>query len=288
MESQIESQIESLIKSQMESNVILDGRTTDKYDMEHIDGSYSITFPYILAKSIAKNPKKFVEYILDNEPLKIIKKINDQKIGHILYLIDNTFLDPLRKSLEKFYDGLIEFVLYEDYKNEHKDIKLVQTIYTQKYPVVESPQKPNGRFEISKIISGLYLGGEESAMNKELLKKNNVSVILNITNYIPFYHETEFTYHRIPIIDSHNVNIKQYFDDTFKIIDDVIMDNKNILVHCHAGISRSATIVIAYIMKKNKMKINEAYKFVHEKRPCIEPNIGFYAQLMVYEKELNL
>lgn len=280
----------SQMASQQSINIIiLDGRCTDKYDREHIDGSYSISFPNILARRIAKNPEKFVEYILNEEALKIIKKINDEKIGYIIFLIDNDFLDLLRKSLEDFYDGLIKFVLYDDYKNEHKDIKLVQTVYTQQYPIIQSPlHTPDRRYEMSEIISGLYLGGEEIAMNKELLKKNNVSIILNITEHIPFYHEPDFTYYRIPIIDAHHINIKQYFDDTFKIIDSVIMDNKKILVHCHAGISRSATIVIAYIMKKNKMKMDEAYKLVHNERPCIEPNLGFYGQLMTYEKELAL
>lgn len=276
--------------SNQSSNIlILDGRPTSKYDNEHIDDSYSLSFPYILAKRISIKPEKFIEYILNEEVVKKIKKITEEKMGHILYLIDIDFLEILRKSLEDYYNEMITFVMYDDYKEQHNDVKLVQTNFNQNYPIIPSPpHTPDMRFEMSEIISGLYLGGEETAINKELLKKNNVSVILNVTSHISFYHENEFTYHRIPINDTPNVDIKQYFDETFKIINDALSDNKKILIHCQAGISRSATIVIAYIMKKNKMKMNDAYKLVHTGRPCIGPNLGFCGQLMSYEQELML
>jgi len=271
------------------NTIILDGRMTDKYDKEHIDGSYSISFPYILAKRIATKPEKFIDYILNEEIVKIIKKIKDEESGYILYLIDKDFSEVLRKSLENYYNGLIAFVLYDDYKEQHKDIKLVQSTFNNNYPIIPSPpHTPDMRFDMSKIIEGLYLGGEEIAINKELLKKNNVSIVLNVTSHIPHYYESEFTYHRVPIGDAPHVNIKQYFEDTFKIIDEAITNNNNILVHCQAGISRSATIVIAYIMKKNKMKMNDAYNFVHNNRRCIGPNLGFCGQLILYEQELAL
>lgn len=274
--------------SKQSSNIlILDGRHVDKYDKEHVEGSYSISLPHILAKRVSIKPEKFTDYIFNDKIVKMIEKITEEKIGQILYLIDTDFPEVLRKSLENFYNGLIEFVLYDDYKEQHKDVKLVRTSYTPNYPMIQSPpHTPDMHFEMSEIIPGLYLGGEETAINKELLKKNNVTTILNVTSHIPFYHESEFTYYRIPIIDALSVDIKQYFVETFKIIDDTLTENKKILIHCQAGISRSATIVIAYIMKKNKMKMNDAYKLVHTKRTCISPNLGFCGQLMLYEKEL--
>ena len=59
------------------------------------------------------------------------------------------------------------------------------------------------------------------------------------------------------------------------------------LVHCHAGISRSATIVIAYLMKALSMTLEEAYKLVKSRRPRIKPNQAFISQLMEYEKEVQ-
>ena len=58
-------------------------------------------------------------------------------------------------------------------------------------------------------------------------------------------------------------------------------------VHCHAGISRSATICIAYIMKSMQMDLAGAYEFVKEKRPCISPNLHFMGQLLEFQKQLQ-
>jgi len=58
-------------------------------------------------------------------------------------------------------------------------------------------------------------------------------------------------------------------------------------VHCHAGISRSATISISYIMKTMGWDLSKAYDFVKQKRPCISPNLHFMGQLLQFEKQLK-
>lgn len=279
-----------MTSNQSSNNLILDGRSIDKYDKEHIDGSYHVSLPQILIKRITTKPEKFIDFLLNQDLITKFKEITKDKSEKIYYLIDTNFSETLRNSLESFYNEIIQFIMYDEYKIQNKDqIKLVQTIHQSVCPIIKSPQHtPDMCFEMSEIIPGLYLGGEEVAKNNKLLKKNNVSTILNITIHIPFYHETEFEYHRVPIIDDPSVDIKQYFDETFKIIDETIRNNKQILIHCQAGISRSVTIVIAYIMKKYNIKMNEAYKIVHKSRPCISPNLGFCGQLMLYEKELIL
>ena len=103
---------------------------------------------------------------------------------------------------------------------------------------------------------------------------------------IDFNYEGDFTYYRFPLLDQCTNDIKKYFAPTFEIIDKALSEGKKVLVHCQAGISRSATIVIAYIMRKQKMTMNDSLQFVHSKRKCISPNLGFCGQLMMYEKEL--
>lgn len=58
-------------------------------------------------------------------------------------------------------------------------------------------------------------------------------------------------------------------------------------MHCHAGISRSATISISYIMKTMNLELSRAYEFVKQKRPCISPNLNFMGQLLEFEKQLQ-
>jgi protein-tyrosine phosphatase len=58
----------------------------------------------------------------------------------------------------------------------------------------------------------------------------------------------------------------------------------NILVHCHGGISRSSTIIIAFLMKKMKKSFMEAYSYVKQIKKDIKPNDGFIQLLIEFEK----
>lgn len=58
-------------------------------------------------------------------------------------------------------------------------------------------------------------------------------------------------------------------------------------VHCRAGVSRSATVCIAYIMKQMEYDLTNAYDFVKTKRPCISPNLHFMGQLLEFQKQLG-
>lgn len=59
-----------------------------------------------------------------------------------------------------------------------------------------------------------------------------------------------------------------------------------ILVHCRAGISRSATICIAYLIKTKRIRMEEAYDYVKSKRCLISPNFNFMAQLLAFEDQV--
>lgn len=83
-------------------------------------------------------------------------------------------------------------------------------------------------------------------------------------------------------------NLQIHFDECIEFIEESLKKNENILVHCAAGVSRSASIVIAYIMKTKKLKFEEAFNLVKSKRSIICPNRGFRSQLMDFEKSLNL
>lgn len=79
---------------------------------------------------------------------------------------------------------------------------------------------------------------------------------------------------QIKINDFNGVDITKYFDETYEFIEENLK-NSNVLVHCQAGISRSPTIIIAYLMKKNKMTFLEALNHVFALRNEINPNNGF-------------
>lgn len=67
-------------------------------------------------------------------------------------------------------------------------------------------------------------------------------------------------------------------------VDEAREQGSGVLVHCHAGVSRSATVTVAYIMKRQGLCLGDAYKFVKDLRPVISPNLNFMGQLLKYEK----
>lgn len=65
----------------------------------------------------------------------------------------------------------------------------------------------------------------------------------------------------------------------------VTHENGRVLVHCVAGVSRSATLCLAYFIKYGGMSLREAFAYVVKRRPCIRPNNTFFKQLIDFEIE---
>jgi hypothetical protein len=62
--------------------------------------------------------------------------------------------------------------------------------------------------------------------------------------------------------------------------------DNNVLVHCSAGISRSPTLVLAYIMKKDHITLDEAFDKMRKLRQIVDPNVSFIIQLREWEKTI--
>lgn len=102
----------------------------------------------------------------------------------------------------------------------------------------------------------------------------------------PVEYPSKLSHLHIPLYDSSDQNLNEYFDDAIEFIDKHIK-NGNVLVHCYAGISRSSTIVLAYLVKKCNMKLKQAFLLVKERRYIIDPNPGFVQQLKEFEDKVH-
>ena len=143
----------------------------------------------------------------------------------------------------------------------------------------------NENEDINKIEDNLWLGNTFAADDIEDLKKKGIKKILTVMNGPPnlyFFKEHGFIHKIIDILDEDYENIIQYFGECLNFINGV----DKVLVHCGAGASRSPTIVIAYLMWKNIMSFDDAFKFVQKKRPIACPNSGFQKQLKMFENIL--
>ncbi|KAJ0980964.1 hypothetical protein J5N97_009219 [Dioscorea zingiberensis] len=124
--------------------------------------------------------------------------------------------------------------------------------------------------------------------DKDGLKTLNITHILSVMRSLNPTFPDEFICKTIDVLDSPDTNLAQYFDECFEFIEKARRSGGGVLVHCFAGISRSATIVLAYLMKKHRMSLSQALKFVRSKRPRISPNQGFRKQLEMFEKSLGV
>ena len=153
--------------------------------------------------------------------------------------------------------------------------------------IIDTSIISNPLYIIDRIIEGLYLGNEEAASNLNLLKSNGITHILIAGNFMPAVFPHHFKYKQIHISDTLRENILKYFDETYSFIDDAISSSGRILVHCHMSISRSPTVVIAYIMKKLNLSLKKAAYKVRKAHPLTNPNPAFLRQLLEFDLTLQ-
>ena len=137
--------------------------------------------------------------------------------------------------------------------------------------------------DIDQITETIYLGNIDAAFNKKKLKQLGIKKVLTVMSaFGNHYSPHEFIHKSIDVDDDFRTNIICHFKECILFIE----GKDKIFVHCAAGMSRSPTIVIAYIMWKRKLRLNEAIRFVKEKRSIISPNDNFMNQLKIFEELL--
>lgn len=136
-----------------------------------------------------------------------------------------------------------------------------------------------------EIFPHLYLGNALTAACMQDLQRLGITAILNVSSTCKNHFTSNFLYKNIPVDDSHNTLLSNWFSDAITFIDEVKGAGGKTLVHCHAGVSRSATICIAYVMYSRHASLDTAFEFVKSRRSEISPNAGFMHQLLEFEKE---
>lgn len=143
---------------------------------------------------------------------------------------------------------------------------------------------------MSEILKDrLFLGNIWDANSLQFIREKNIDAIICVAKDATFLTEifVASTIHRYDIEDTLYYDISIHFEDITDLIHEYIRKDKTVLVHCMAGISRSATITIAYLMKFKNMTLKEAIIFVKERRPIICPNRNFVFKLADYEHKIH-
>lgn len=139
---------------------------------------------------------------------------------------------------------------------------------------------------MSKVTDHLYTGGA-AALNPSTIADSDISCIINVTNEIPNLRMTGVISMKLWLEDTLDTDLRPYFDMVADQIQEVADREGRTLVHCLAGVSRSASFCLAYLIKYEKKSLREAYDYLQARRPMVRPNVSFWKQLVEYELELR-
>jgi protein-tyrosine phosphatase len=128
-------------------------------------------------------------------------------------------------------------------------------------------------------MPNVYLGSADEAQDIEWLRSHNIRVILNCASNVQGIIPQGVIASRLNLIDSPDENISRYFEPTAQFLD-VAQQRGPTLVHCAMGVSRSASILLYWLMTRYfEGSLQRAMSFLREKRPIINPNSGYMMQL---------
>ncbi|XP_017131769.1 dual specificity protein phosphatase 18 [Drosophila elegans] len=142
---------------------------------------------------------------------------------------------------------------------------------------------------LSRLTPSLILCGA-AAVVPAYMDKLGVSCVVNVAPELP---DTPLPSHGNPLYlrinaqDRSEVDLYKYFDEVADLVEEVRLSGGCSLIHCVAGVSRSASLCLAYLMKHAGMSLRESYQHVQSIRPQVRPNSGFFQQLRRYEQELR-
>ncbi|KAI0642554.1 hypothetical protein C8Q79DRAFT_982660 [Trametes meyenii] len=136
---------------------------------------------------------------------------------------------------------------------------------------------------MNEVIPNLWIGDLPSALNAENLKAHNIRSVLTAMRGRVSINET-FVRHQINIDDTENSDILQHFVPAITFIQAELDKEHGILVHCQAGMSRSVSIVAAYLMVSQGSDPDGALDVIRKVRPEVQPNEGFMRQLEIFHK----
>jgi protein-tyrosine phosphatase len=138
---------------------------------------------------------------------------------------------------------------------------------------------------LSNVFENIFIGNYAAALDKKLLDYYGITYILVSAKNLMEMFPSNYKYKTIPLYDSEYTKITKYFVESNEFIEKGNSVGK-ILVHCGAGMSRSVSLVIAYMIKHKNIPFSEAMRIIKEKRNVAKPNSGFEKQLRNYSYEI--
>mmetsp|Transcript_17792 Transcript_17792/g.35154 ORF Transcript_17792/g.35154 Transcript_17792/m.35154 type:complete len:336 (-) Transcript_17792:510-1517(-) len=149
------------------------------------------------------------------------------------------------------------------------------------------------KFDGTEFVKGVFCGGEGCALDREGRKARGITHVVSIwsnfeqrrppdQNMVSSGHWRHFSRENRPTADMLNL-----LDDAVAFITKALHDNGRVCVISLEGVSRSATICAAYLIKTLSMSLRSATELLSTARPRVSINRGFWRQLLVYETQIR-
>ncbi|XP_060527789.1 dual specificity protein phosphatase 19-like [Cylas formicarius] len=180
-----------------------------------------------------------------------------------------SFLDSLLATRDKL-KPTVTSVTYADGR-KYLESSAVSKKICENLPGYVVDMKPD--LVPCKVLDGLYLGSQDCC-DRDVLNEYGIHVVLSVGVDAPVKY-AGFTYKFVECLDLPETDLERCLADCLPFLTNSVEEGKRVLVHCNAGVSRSASIVIGYLMAKRSLGFDEAYSMVKGTRGCARPNAGF-------------
>ncbi|XP_054159108.1 dual specificity protein phosphatase 16-like [Oppia nitens] len=287
------NQLADITVNRLDNILIIDSRSFLEYNTCHISYAVNVNCSKIVKRRLQQNKISINELLVHTCQCQINNShtviVYDQQSTDVSMLSSDSFVTILLsklslvfKSVSLLRGGFLDFQSAYPTLCENKAAKGSTTLTS-----LSQPCMPISNHGPTRILPFLYLGSQQDALNRDTLRDHNINYELNVSTSCPkpeFIPDTHFL--RIAVNDNYNENLLSYFPKAFNFLDKVRESGGCVIVHCLAGISRSATVAISYVMRHLCMSSDDAYRYVKSKRATISPNFNFLGQLLEYEKQL--
>ena len=146
--------------------------------------------------------------------------------------------------------------------------------------IKNEPTKKPEPGAIKKVVPFVFLSDAESAENEEELKRHGIDVIicLSVRSGCRKF-KSKFEYLVYDMKDDVKVDILPQLTEITKIVDSMVRQKRNVLVHCRKGRSRAPIVIMAYLMKYHQKQLEEAFSLLRSCDNAVDPNISFLLQI---------
>ncbi|XP_037080106.1 dual specificity protein phosphatase 14-like isoform X2 [Pollicipes pollicipes] len=164
------------------------------------------------------------------------------------------------------------------------EVQILGDIMSRPRPL--SGMRPDDVFyELSPVTEYLLLGGAP-AVTVERIRQLGVTCVINVTE-LPNLPVAGVDYIRIAIDDLPSAQLSAFFDSAADAVEQQRRRGGRTLIHCVAGVSRSASLVLAHQVKHAGLSLREAFQRVRSRRAVVRPNAGFFQQLIEFERRVR-